>query len=323
MPSAGAAYLFGRTTAPFKLIAPMPQDGARFGTSIATGDFDGDGTIEIAIGALLARQTPDAPAAGMLYFFQDDGAGLRHSFSLACPDQSEGSSGSSFGARTSVLEQDGTTVGLAVSRMGAPVGLNPRQGIVDFFSAPIGPGSKARNFYNPVQDEEQDGEVRWGMFLDVTPRAGGGYRLAVGHPRQDRLRLDGSYAITTGSTTVFDVLGTTIVQQSVRGARDYLPEFANNNYFGFRTLWADVVGDGSMDHVVLTLNDGPGLRIRRLWIYDGDDLNRSPVILTLPLDASDHPADGIAWGQLIPGNGKDDVVHGDNRWGPNSSNQWL
>ncbi|HIG11416.1 MAG: FG-GAP repeat protein [bacterium] len=321
---AGAVYIMGFNGGVQKITASNPQVDAEFGSGLSTGDFDGSGVVDVVVGARLARRSPGDPTAGLVYLFEDTGSGLQERFLLTSLDQDpDDSNNSNFGARFAALHSGGTTLGLVISRMGAPVDSEADQGIVDYFAVPISAASIPLSFINPLQDEERDEFVRWGMWMDIMPRVGGGYRLAIGHPRQDRKRLRGPDAMSTGTVTMIEMQGTNTMSLQSFGTRDLLPEFEDGSLYGYRSVWADVLGSSTKDLVNLALSTSPTLSGGRFYLYDGDNLNNAPTILALPGSSSSHPADALVAGNLFPNSSRDEIVCGDARWQQNGQTPWV
>ncbi len=78
--------------------------------------------------------------------------------------------------------------------------------------------------------------------------------------------------------------------------------------FGFRARAIDLIGDAQPDIVFV------GLGNRNSYVWDTNDLQNS-ASLPAPPNAFDHWAEGISYGQIVPG-GKEEVVFGSPRWEP-------
>ena len=323
--SAGALYIYSSAASPIKLVAPSAQANAYFGCSAQTGDFDLDGSLDLVVAARSASAAGGGPAAGVLYFYEQDASGhFQPSYEIACPDQVPGAGQSelaAFGAQTSILEDaSGATMGLFVTRIGAVIAPLSGRGAVDFIRVPMGPGATPmRSFFNLIPDEDQDGNYRWGMHLHARALGTTGFDLSVCHNRQDRRRADGSYATTAGSATHFRVIANVVTTAEVHGASDDGTEFVDTDHYGFRTQWLNLLGGPQPELVNMALGT-PGSTLPRLYVYSASSALVVPEVVELPAGASHHAANGMSSGQLFLASSTDELVLGDPFFGPTSAN---
>jgi hypothetical protein len=120
----GAAFVYKGTKkhpAPWKMLRASPSPGTKalFGSSIAIGDFDGDGMRDLAIGAPGA--THDGVNGGAVYIFRFDNGGFTQMHRLQAKHTASSSpdvSGDRFGAALAAGDLNGD--GRAELLVGAP-----------------------------------------------------------------------------------------------------------------------------------------------------------------------------------------------------------
>jgi hypothetical protein len=136
--------------------AVMASDG--FGASLATADLDGDGRTELIVGA--PGQRAGGSAAGVVWMFEDDGAGgFRWLYNLAQDPLDSNEDGDRFGAALAVadFDQDGVQ-DLMVGAPGETTSAGIRAGAVYAFrGSPAGPVAWAR-IDQPPLDANHSGD---------------------------------------------------------------------------------------------------------------------------------------------------------------------
>jgi hypothetical protein len=157
----------------FTLDSRNPQEGGKFGSSVAVGDVNGGGKADIAVGAP-GESVEGAPDAGRAYVFSGaDGSWL---WSL---DRGMGAF-LQFGSSLAAGDVDGD--GLADIAVGAPfewVGDNHEQGRAYVFSTPYGSLLFSLDSPNPLE------YASFGYSLAVGDFNGDGYgEVAVGAPTE-------------------------------------------------------------------------------------------------------------------------------------------
>jgi len=290
---AGAAYLFAGTTGstPIPIYPGSPHEDAEFGTSVATGDFDGDDERDIAVSAI------GEPVAGLragavhVFFGPFDSAPpelvLENPFPVA---------DGSFGLHLAVADGDGNGVDdLYVSAVGNTAGGIVHAGQVFAYPGPIDPSSLIV-IEDPAQDPNDLPAPRFGMHIEAREDL-----LLVGANRKDWL---GVHDAGMG----FSARGPALAPVNLHPH----PHARPSDYMGFRCVVADVVGDASLDvsYIVMASQGVPNANWRAILTWDGDDLLGPPAAhrRTLP-STSHHFGNGSAW--LPASGGKEAIVLGD------------
>jgi FG-GAP repeat protein len=282
----GGVFLFGvgglLTDPPMVIASPA---GGKFGAGVAFGDFDGDGTTDLAVGAPQALNGGLTAGSAWLFDgpFEAPIAPL-----LELPNPNPKDSGS-YGLHVVADRAPGDpwpTVHIAAPGNDASWG-SPSAGQVFSFAGPI----EADGW---TVSEDPSGLVfdlpRFGMHI----AARDGF-LVVGAPRKDV-----GPAFDAGVGFVFDG-----AQGGVSSHRSDSPGI--KDLLGFRVGVGDVIGDESLDFLFVAL------RPRMVFLWDGDFRGDAPRDFTTLADEGDHFGQGITIKDLV-GDPKDEIVLGDPTW---------
>ncbi len=224
------------------------QDGDELGAALATGDFDGDGYDDLAIGA-----PGDGAGAGSFYLFAGSDAGLTTGVPF---DQADGSgaveAGDRFGAALAAGDFDGD--GHDDQAVGAPgegVNAGPLGGAVFvFFGGTLGLGTGSF-----VSEADLGGTVEDGDELGASLAAGdldgdGFADLVMGAP--GNAADVGRLYVRFGSDAGLGLTATVVHQGMAAGAEEA------GDRFGAALVCADFDDDGDDDLVIGTPGEAPG-----------------------------------------------------------------
>ncbi len=276
------------------LTSPSPQVGGGFGHQLRTGDFDGDGDTDLAVGESGATVAGQA-LAGKVHVF--DGPGLTLSQTFTKPG-TEPLAGALFGAALGAgdIDGDGRT-DLAVGAPAAVIGGQPQVGEGWIFQGPF--------TAPPVR------------LLDVHPTAGAAFACRVelldliGDDKLDFVSgIPGGQGtapnpnlVRIGEVQVFDGadLATVMVFDD--------PHPEELGHFGFEINAGDLDGDGSNELLVgANLATLVGLpNAGSVFVYEGPELVKR-LELTAPV-----PSTGAQFGTFlnaidIDGDGRDELI---------------
>lgn len=129
----GRVYVFSGANGALlhTLDSPNPEDNARFGDALATGDVNADGRADIAVGA--PREDVGAPNQGRVYVFSGANGALLLTLDLPNPKEA------SFGSALAMGEMNGDAKDdICVGAHNEDVGANQDQGRVYCFSGSDG-----------------------------------------------------------------------------------------------------------------------------------------------------------------------------------------
>lgn len=291
---AGAAYVIGGVTGtqPMPLLPATARVGAIYGTSVAVGDFDGDGRNDVAVSAPLSPVAGKSAGRVHVFFGPFDAPPVE----LVLENPNPVDNGN-FGTHLAVHDGDGNGVDdLVVSAIGNTAGGIVFAGQVFVYPGPIDPVHWIL-VEDPAKDPADQPSPRFGMHVHAR-----GDVLAIGANRKDWVG----------------------VHDAGMGFSAKAPGYANvrlhphptprtSDYVGYRCLVADVVGDSTLD-VSFIVMASPWIaqpNYRALMTWDGDHLTGPPTLLRRmrPLTA-DHFGNGIDW-MPSPTGGKDTILMGD------------
>ena len=290
---AGVAYLAGGGVGLLTVASASPQTGASMGTSVALGDFDADGRIDLAAGA------PETNVSGTCSPVATEGRVhvFRNSFAVETliDNPRAGQAGACNGwfgvdMATGDTDSDGLD-DLFVSSEANPVGAIANAGaIYRYGGAVIGAGGVVTTpleIVDPVPLSCDPG-ARFSKSIDVR-----GSLLIAGAPRKDLPNT--CSRVDIGATFAFPGPGF---------SGSLLPPAGLTALLGFRVVLADRVGSAAADVI------GFSLSTNSLLIWDGTALGSAPIVVAGPTGGGAHWVYGVAAGQLIPG-GVEEVVLGD------------
>ncbi len=290
---AGSAHIVGIGLGIVTLTSAAGQPNANLGTSVALGDFDLDGLVDLAAGApatSVSGSCVGVTAEGRVHVF-------RQSFTseLMIDNPRAGQPGACngwFGVDMVVADSDADGIDdLFVSSEANPIGAYANAGaIYRFGGAVIGAGGVVATPLEIVDPNPLacDPGARFSKSIDVR-----GGVLIAGAPRKDRLW--GCVPADVGGTFAF-------TGPSFSGVQ--LTPSAPISLLGFRVVLADRIGDPTADVI------GVSLGTYELFIWDGAALLSPPVVIAGPPGGAAHWVTGVAAAQLVAG-GKEEVVLGD------------
>jgi len=304
--SAGTAYLLtnvgdtlGSPSFPVLALPPAADEEGRYGNSLATGDYDGDGQLDVAVGAPSALV--DGVSAGVVVVHSSPlGSGSTRT-RIANPFPVVNGN---FGHALATADTNGDGIDdLVVSAVGNTVDGQPGAGQILVFPGPLAPGRFVL-LDDPVP--VQGDQPRFGMHV-----AGRGPRVAIGSPRKDWNGVKDS--------------GLGVVLRD--GARAELfphPDPFPNAILGFRVVLANLIGDERVDLAVATLPQSAvpaeappasGARSfpnRGFFVWNAAEPG-TPLHVSAAEGSADHFCQGVAAGDLRPG-GREELVLGDPSW---------
>lgn len=291
---AGAAYVIGGVTGtlPMPLLPATPRAGAIYGTSVAVGDFDGDGQNDVAVSAPLSPVAGKSAGRVHVYFGPFDAPPVE----LVLENPNPVDNGN-FGTHLAVHDGDGNGVDdLVVSAIGNTAGGIQYAGQIFVYPGPIDPVDWIV-VEDPAKDPADQPSPRFGMHVDAR-----GDVLAIGANRKDWV---GVHDAGMGFSALAPGYGAVRLHPH--------PTPRTSDYVGYRCIVADVVGDATLD-VSYIVMASPGIadpNFRALMTWDGTDLAGPPARMRrmLPLTA-DHFGNGIDW-MPSPFGGKDTILMGD------------
>ena len=283
---AGRCVVFGLHsdgTLPTWLDAPAPAY-EELGTSVCTGDFDGDGALDVVASAIRAEDG-GLPNNGAVYVFLAPNAqGSAQVLRIPNPHPVEDAF---FGLHVATGDLDGNGVDdLVVSG----VWNTSSQGVELAGRVYVWPGPLDPAQFRFVEDDAPDplDTPRYGMHLEAS-----GEYLLIGAPRKDVAGV-----VDTGLAFAYRGLDFDPLHHLIGpGGAQHPLELT-----GFRVALGDMYGGLDPEHIVGTLAyPGPLGPRRALWIWPGSNLGGRPQqVLPLP-GAGSHWCMGLSAAPLSQG----------------------
>jgi hypothetical protein len=280
-PRSGAAFSFQGSAGGLLPDMVLDQEGLganeaddQLGAAIATGDFDGDGFDDVALGA--PGEAPgESPASGAVFVFKGGETGLRPDIALDQSGLGYNEEGDRFGASLVAGDFDGDGFDdLAVGAPGEAPGDSPRSGAVFVFL-----GSASGLMRHTSLDQAQAGlganesGDRFGEALSAGDFDGDGHSdLAVGAPGEapGASPKSGVVFVFKGATTGLTP-GRVIDQMGLGGNEE-------GDRFGAALSSADFDGDGFADLAVGAPGESPGKSPRSgaVFVFHGTIIGLLP-----------------------------------------------
>ncbi len=309
--AAGAAYILSFTDEPIRIVSGAPEADARFGASLAAGDFEGRGAPQIAVGVRGATSVPGVTGGRVELFYIGPFGLLQSGRVLINPNPTPDAANGNFGRLLAVEpDEHGSARHLIVPALANPAGGHPDAGLIYVYDLPLA-SMPAAVLSSPVLEWEEGEGTRLGMSLDAAPGL-----LLAGAPRHDieeagPVSLDNAGCALLFEGPEYDGAPPRILRRSDHPLEFDLPFDLN----GYRVALAEVLSDDTVPDIVvfgLNIHSEHGMSI---LVYDGSAPQAAPLFIEPLPDSSGHFAEGVCSGQLNAG-GPEELVVGDARFGP-------
>ena len=249
-------------------IASDAELGDQFGATLATGDFDGDGFTDLAVGSP-GETVGTVPAAGLVHVLHGSPTGLSGVGSQMFTQDTAGIGSTveafdHFGAALVTGDFDGDGVDdLAVGADDETVGDREAAGAVNVLygtdgAGLTGGGSTLLTQSGPAVHSEPEPNDQFGHALAAADFDGDGLDdLAVGAPGESSGPFEwaGAVNVFDGSGGGVTVVGSLIFTQNVEGVGSQAETF---DEFGWAVAAGDFDGDGFADLAVGAANEAVG-----------------------------------------------------------------
>ena len=316
-PRSGAVYVLLGSGAGLTPAAVLDQRGLgadeeddRFGATLATGDFNGDGYTDLAVGA--PGEAPGtSPVSGGVFVFLGSSAGL---LPLRFVDQAElgvNELGDRFGAALCVGDYDGDgRDDLAVGAPGEAPGSDERSGVVYVFRGVMSGLAPDRVLTQDSMGANEDDD-RFGAALASGDFDGDGRDdLAVGAPGEAP-----SSDPKSGGVFVFRGSDEGLVAQQFLGQERLGVNEAGDD-FGRALSSGDYDGDGLADLAVGAPGESPGSdpRSGAVFVFVGGERELEPWQFITQVgigtnESGDRFGATLSSGDYVA-NGRDDLLVG-------------
>jgi len=316
-PNSGAVFLFRGGAGEMSLAQALDQSGVAsnehgddFGRAVATGDFDGDGYVDLAVG-IPGEDIDSTPDVGMVLVFKGSAQGLAEPYVLD-QDLNSNDDGDLFGTSLAAGDFNGDGYDdLVVGAPGESIGVGtpgPRTGVVFHFQGSPSGLSQVR-FLHQEPLELDEGEDDFGRTLVAGDLDRDGYAdLVVGAPGKD---------LGSGPAGLLFVFRGSPEGLSASYTLDQSPSGnGNGDRFGDSLAMGDFNGDGYLDLAVGAPGEsiGTGPRSGAVFHFQGSPSRLSYVRHLSQLsmggdEGGDEFGRALAAGDF-DGDGKDDLVVG-------------
>jgi hypothetical protein len=239
------------TVSRFRMLG-MNERADRFGNSLATGDFDGDGLLDLAVGAP-GEAPAGAPQSGAVFVFHGTAFGLAPWTGLTQAALGANEQGDRFGRALAVgdFDNDGFD-DLAVGAPGEAPGPDPKSGHVFIFRGTESGLVASDGLNQDGMGANEEGD-RFGAALAVGDFDGDGFDdLAVGTPGE-------APGPDPRSGNIFVFQGSSSGLQAWDGYnQDGMGANEAGDQFGSALASGDFNGDGIDDLAVGAPGEAPG-----------------------------------------------------------------
>ncbi|MCD6382884.1 MAG: FG-GAP repeat protein [Thermoplasmata archaeon] len=284
----------GLTSSPVWAQSPLNQLGAEFGYSLATGDFNGDGYDDLAVGAPYYDTSNTDAGRVLIYYGSSSGLATTVGASFSGPDQAN----ANFGYTLSSGDYNGD--GYDDLLVGAPwydtISYTDAGAVYLYWGTPWGLASSYSHSYYGYQSSQS-----FGYSIATGDMYGDGIDdFAIGIPYEDYGGKTncGGVRVYSGSTG-----GTPHQRYVFHGSY-------NNELFGNSITFGDFNGDGSDGLAVAApLYSSGGTTYGRISVYRGTRYGLYYSFYILNRDSREYGVESISAGD-IDGDGLEDLVVG-------------
>lgn len=316
--SAGAVYVITYLGGHCRITSSY-SGVVNFGASVTSGDVDLDGATDLIVGAPSTDSAsgPQVNAGSVQVFGTAAVGGTAQTFcgrtwyehqlwnpGIPAGDANHGQ----FGTEMRVAQIGGASH-LFVAAQGNSNGATPHSGGIYRLEFPVVdlPGNPA-----PAPVRYDDPNV---VSCDSGTRFGKGFvvrdgLMAVGAPRKEPVggtcTGPGDGQQDYGGAFLFSgtALGTVQQATDASGSQDGI--------FGFNVALVDLFGSSALDLVVMSPYD------LELQIWNAANLAVAPTVVGMPSGSTGYFGRGVAWGDLFPTIGSEELILGDPKAGSNA-----
>lgn len=280
-PESGVIFVFAGTPfglAPWEVLSQAGGLGANeagdlFGASLASGDFNGDGFDDLAVGA--PGEAPrDDPQSGTVFLFRGGSQGLSHWHGISQGELGVNEAGDEFGYSLAAGDFNGDgKADLAVGAPGEAPSDDPRSGIVFLFEGTAGQ-MDAWQIVGQDSLETNESDDRFGEALAVGDFDNDGKDdLAVGAPGETVADGPASGAAFLYQGSTGGLVAIQFIEQDTLGINEA------DDRFGKALAAGDFNRDGRDDLAVGAPGEAPGGAPEggSFFVYQGGSSGLSPA----------------------------------------------
>jgi hypothetical protein len=259
-PRSGVAYLFGGSgygVNPTDILdqggLDIDEQGDLFGSAFASGDFDGDGLEDLAIGA--PGEAPGAdPRSGAVFIYQGTAGGLKASSKIDQSGLGTNETDDRFGATLAAADFNGDGFSdLAVGAPGEELGAGTPTGVVFLFLGTPN-GLQPQRVIDQTGLGVNEAGDKFAHALSAGDYNGDGKAdLAVGAPGEAPGPDERAGVVFIFRGTELGLKTDRVIDQTGLGTNEY------DDLFGYALASGDLDDDGRDDLVVGAPGEAPGV----------------------------------------------------------------